>query len=390
MLLLIAVLLVYCNAAASKNIPHWVGTQPNSSAHAAGLPLLAETRRITVYNSSLHDGSKNPVGLYNHGPMLIRSPVDGSFICMWYNAPERESHQMRVLIATSFDMETWSEPIEVFPSVNSKGEENEPFAMINGSVYAVASDISWNNTHDSGVRGATLMRRLLPAPMGEVFWVTDYKPPHTYTNLSFPLYTELGRDIQSDVNSYLARQINTTMVSNVGRFNERSLYERPGHAGSLVLLIRGGIRHQNPQLWTSVCQLPRRIRHNAATKWYTCQSGTGAYEYKTVTEDVLSDISYSTARSPHTTGSPHPQECNWSQPVATNIPDAPSRTCAGGLPDGSIGVVGNQGGGSRDPLTFMTAADGLAFDKHWAVESGAPKPKWFGPPGFQYPSYMWC
>jgi hypothetical protein len=38
----------------------------------------------------------------------------------------------------------------------------------------------------------------------------------------------------------------------------------------------------------------------------------------------------------------------------------------------------------------MVAADGLAFSQHWTVAKGAPKPKWYGYPGFQYPSFMWC
>ena len=53
-------------------------------------------------------------------------------------------------------------------------------------------------------------------------------------------------------------------------------------------------------------------------------------------------------------------------------------------------IVGNQGGTGRDPLTFLTSGDGLAFDKHWIVQSDAPMPKWYGPRGWQYPSFMWC
>lgn len=91
---------------------------------------------------------------------------------------------------------------------------------------------------------------------------------------------------------------------------------------------------------------------------------------------------------------PSVRQCNWSVPVATNIPDAPSRTCAGHLPrGGGIGVLGNQGGpggpnGPRDPLTFIVATDGIHYDKQWAVEAGSPKPKWptLGhPQGWQYP-----
>jgi hypothetical protein len=82
-------------------VPRWEGPLPNNSLPASGLPVLQGTRRVTVFNSSLSDGSQNPVGLYNHGPMLTRDGIDGDFICMWYNAPQTESHMMRVMMAST-------------------------------------------------------------------------------------------------------------------------------------------------------------------------------------------------------------------------------------------------------------------------------------------------
>lgn len=90
-------------------------------------------------------------------------------------------------------------------------------------------------------------------------------------------------------------------------------------------------------------------------------------------------------------------QCNWTLPQQTNLPDAPSRTCAAKLPSGAIGLIGNQGGrdptgkhSSRDPLTFLIASDGLRFARQLAIRSGAPKPKYYGYQGFQYPSFIWC
>ena len=102
------------------------------------MQLIPHRRHVTVYNSSDPAGGNNSAGLYNHGPMVVF--YGGIFLCSWYNSPLHESHGMRVLIATSEDaVSSWSEPRVVFPSVDSKGEENEPFPIINGRLYGLAS-----------------------------------------------------------------------------------------------------------------------------------------------------------------------------------------------------------------------------------------------------------
>ena len=90
------------------------------------------------------------------------------------------------------------------------------------------------------------------------------------------------------------------------------------------------------------------------------------------------------------------RSCNWSEPIYTNLPDSPSRTCAASLPDGSIYLLSNPGPG-RDPLVISLAKDGVTFDRHLLVISatapGAPPyPCHFSKEcdsGFQYPSALW-
>ena len=128
-------------------------------------------------------------------------------------------------------MEEWSAPSEVFPVVNAKGAENEPFAFINGTTYAVASDVTWNNTHDSGVRGALLMRRLLPGPLGPIFWVTSDTPPATYSNISFPLLSEMPATVYS-VRFLIskmgcARALEDAVVSHTCWLSRMRLYPTP-------------------------------------------------------------------------------------------------------------------------------------------------------------------
>jgi hypothetical protein len=54
-------------------------------------------------------------------------------------------------------------------------------------------------------------------------------------------------------------------------------------------------------------------------------------------------------------------------------------------------IVGNQIDKGRDPVTLSVSADGVTFDRHWAVRFGAPPVKYPGAakgPGFQYPGAL--
>ena len=392
----------------NETMPIWVGRMPNPKVVGAGLPQLPGTRHVTIYNSTSPQGGKNPHGLYNHGPMLIylsekldiNVSMQNRFLACWYNGPEREGHLNRVVLSLSSpDAQLWSEPVTIFPSVDAKGEENEPFAIIDGRLYGTASDLTFDNAHDSGVRGGLLMRRIRSmTDMGPIFWLASSVPScGTQQNCSFdkyPLYTDLAdAQTKSDAAEYLRSLVNETVrhggVNGTNKFNERSLYALPGQENSLVLLLRDGGKinaqkqYSHKHLWASRCTLPSSLSPflpaNPQRGTMSCRSGTGAYDYELPSRRRL------------THSATHTRQCNWSTPIQTNIPDAASRTCAARLPVGQgVGVVGNQGGGGRDPLTFITSRDGLHFDMHWSVVSGAPSPKWFGFPGFQYPSFVWC
>jgi hypothetical protein len=379
------------------NLPTWTGPLPDPSQPNHGMKLIPHRHHVTVYNSTTLTGGNNSVGLYNHGPMVIF--YGGVFLCSWYNSPLHESHDMRVLIATSEDARDWSEPKVVFPSVDKKGEENEPFPIINGRLYGLASDVKWGNAHDSGEQGWALMRRIVNASVfGPIFWLGQSAPPsnRTWGRVAYPLYTAMDATTRVDVAQYLRSLVNETVPIPAGQhkgFSERSLYAVPNpgggsgsadeSSGELVLLLRS-----SDNLWASRCAREHfQRRHPSAEELtFSCKSGTGAYMF----EQPSVAATLAKAAGPSTT-------CNWSVPAETNIPDAPSRTCAGHLPrDLGIGIVGNNGGppnGGRDPLTFLVAKDGIHFSTHWVVDIGAPMPKWPAaghPRGFQYPSFIWC
>ena len=78
----------------------------------------------------------------------------------------------------------------------------------------------------------------------------------------------------------------------------------------------------------------------------------------------------------------------------TNIPDSHSRACTAPLPggDGRTFMIGAQIPRGRDPVVLSLSRDGLEWSQAWAVRNCVEKsckPRFGGPPGFQYPGAMW-
>ena len=104
--------------------------------------------------------------------ILVDKSLQNHFLAAWYSGPQQPSEPSpslsrtstrgprlgdccqphRVVLASSPDAEVWTAPVTVFDAVNAKGEENEPFAVIKGRLYATASDANLGNAHDSGIR----------------------------------------------------------------------------------------------------------------------------------------------------------------------------------------------------------------------------------------------
>ena len=63
----------------------------------------------------------------------------------------------------------------------------------------------------------------------------------------------------------------------------------------------------------------------------------------------------------------------WPMAKKTNIPDSPSKTASGVLPDGSVFIVGNfiDKLWQRDPLILARSTDGIHFGEAYALRAGA-------------------
>ena len=200
--------------------------------------------------------------------------------------------------------------------------------------------------------GAVLMRRVYSETrFGPIFWLArnDSVP---MSNITYPLYTDMDAETKTDASMYLATLVNesvrlpaTNGETTKVKFNERSLYALPNSNGTkLVLLLRTG-----KNLWSAECnddkhqqfekqqfqQKNSKLGFESDSKLtFSCRSGTGSFMYEVPSLQTINDVNISS----------EPINCNWSIPVQTNIPDAPSRTCAGHLPNArGIGGVGRQG-----------------------------------------------
>eukprot|EP00041_Stephanoeca_diplocostata_P032763 m.1058599 g.1058599 ORF g.1058599 m.1058599 type:complete len:478 (+) comp24208_c0_seq3:180-1613(+) len=421
-------------------LPHYGdGVHINMTLPHAGLPLVHNVSYKCVYSATdPSTGGRNSMGTYNHGAIIAH--VNDTFILSWYNGPVSESQQNRVLFSTSRDATTWTPPQIAFPVISTDGtsghgEQAEPYIFVNNRVYIAASSAgtpAWNNTHDSGIRGAKVARRLIlrkeGVSLGPIFWLST-QPPPVFREYGFPGYVDMDKQTQLDALTILQRQINTTVSysgSDDGGFNERSLYALPRNGTQSPIHLALWLRKQGKAaeamntwnessissasedirtIWASTCVLPAdgddiaRARTAQSSRTHantgTCVAGTGAYEYKLLPAGATL-VHRERAVNPTIgwkQGSPGPIQCNWTVPQPTNIPDAPSRTCAGPLPDGNgVWTLGNQGGHGRDPLVVSTSADGITFDRAAVVAWDAPPVRYPGNakcPGFQYPSGIW-
>eukprot|EP01084_Bolivina_argentea_P093269 167781_1 len=359
-----------------QRIPSWNTTWPNMAINkSAGLPVISEAH-YTIYNSTLKDGKPNPNGTYNHGPIIIYHK--DHFYMSWYNSPQNESQYMRVLYSKSKDTTDWSSPNELFTNITTKGEENEPWTIINNNLYASCS---------ISKEYPALMRQLYNNnTFSEIFWLSN-EIPSNFTHLGYKTYLSMDNQTQNDMQIYLRSLYNDTVMNadNGASFNEKSMYLIPNNGNKqqqqLMLLLRTSSHYQ--RLFSSTCFINNSNTLNI-TNIIECRPGIGALNYNLV------QIYYNEKANKIS-------NCNWSKPVITNIPDAPSRTCVSQLNDGRIYMVGNQldknddnnENQPRDVLVLSISNSGFDFSKAYTVRYNPPPIKYYGlhkDPGFEYPA----
>ncbi|MFP3903971.1 MAG: exo-alpha-sialidase [Armatimonadota bacterium] len=344
----------------------WELPLPDANAPHRGYQPVEGVEHTEIYHATPENG------VYSHHAQL--HATHDALLAMWScHADGEDGPGQHVLWSVSGDGETWSPPGQLFSSLGPTRDATmwgrvltaNGWVTLDGVTHAVAEvhDMpGWHDrscTYTSRVRtdrcpaririGHGRVARSVSATgeVGPIFWLVEDPPDPPG---GFPRHPDAGSEGFAEpaarMNEALSHPLNqpawefrhwtTRPQASDGEFLcEPTTFQRPD--GSLVRLAR---------------HLGRSHRLYAAT----------------------SDDNGET----------------WSPFVGTAIPDSPSKSVAGTLPDGRIYLIGNQVQCvERDPLTISLSDDGIVFDRAFAIRSGAPRIRFPGlhkSVGFQYPS----
>lgn len=344
----------------------WAIPRPDPDKPNQGYPLLECVEHVELYHATPEHG------LYCHHAHVAHH--HGTFFAIWSSHPHGEDGPgQRVHYARSKDGRQWTPFGLCFPSmgpvcepgtsggrvltanglapigdrVYAMGEVDEKFVDEPERQRAIESARGRQTRRDRFGWGRVARAMGADGSLGPIFWLVPDPPEplpgfQAYPASSGRLYGRVAQSIGERLADPLHMcawdfrcHTNWTTAADGHELCEPTVYRRPD--GLLVKLSRD-LRHS------------RRL-------------------YAALSED---------------------QGRAWQAAVQTAIPDSPSKSIAGTLPDGRTYLIGNQvETGRRDPLTIALSRDGVTFDWAAAIRSGCPAVRVKGRakgPGFQYPS----
>jgi len=358
----------------------WRVPFPDLAQPAAGYPALPGVETQLLCRTTLD------AGRYQHHPCIVHH--DGCFYAAWSNHCDGEDGPgQRVLGAWSRDGRAWSEPVELLAPMDERKDVGErgrvltPVAWVpvDGRLHLVAEvndiaafrdlhDTRRGPAHDGEIRypvrdglGRVACRITVAAAAGggvergAPFWL---RPDAPAPLPGFPAFPGAGDPAVADAARVIDERLAHPLHAPAWEFRYRSA-SMPAADG-------------HPQ-----CEPTAYRRRDGALVRLTRDSRQSHRVYAALSHD---------------------EGASWTAPLATAIPDSPSKSRALNLPDGRVLVIGNfvsepfdragPGHLGRDPLVLACSDDGVVFDRAWAVLADAPEIRLRGPGkgrGFQYP-----
>ncbi len=338
---------------------------PDSNRIDLGFPILEVETYSLLRPEEMNDG----IGTYSHHSHITF--WNSMLVATWSNAPrDEDSPGQKVLMRLSADKgKSWTPFEEAFPAlpftvlknhdtINSKRSDGvclnaNGYARIDDRLFLIAECL-----YLPGQKGLGRLARELRknGSLGPIFWL--YEDPVIINLDGEAFYTlikdEIYRSLAGKINDYLKKP-ETFPSWDFLNYETRPIAE-DGH-----------IMCEPTYGWQLSDKTWMRI--------YRDLSRSG-YNYSSFSKDDGE---------------------SWSEPVRSNFPDAPSRSNAGTLPDGTVYIISNiRNNGHadgplypRDPLALSLSVDGLNFNKVFIIRSGAQPALFEGrykDTGFEYPS----
>jgi len=309
-------------------------------------------------------------GYYNHHPHVVH--YNGRFFVAWSNHPvDEDGGGQRVLMSLSRNGVRWSVPVALFPRLPAENGGGlvltaNGWLVLGRTLYAIADvhdDIGWSDNdglvvskqqspgyHRSARRAIGRLGRKVSADgtMGAPFWVARLDQA-TQVCKSCRLQPALAAEVGAALRQPLNRPAwDLTEANRHGLWIDRY----PAKAGD-------GHRLAEPTTYRGSNGLLVRLLRDL--------DGSN-FIYASVSSD---------------------RGGTWSTPKRTTLPDSPSRSFAGSLPDGRVFLIGNPVKGRRDPLVIRLSRDGAVFGRAMVIRRDSPPMRRRGRykgSGFQYPS----
>lgn len=353
----------------------WTAPRPDTSRpDDAGYPLIPSKLDIEIYHGRLI--AEGGLGTYNHGGHMIHHR--GRFYVTWKSHDRYEDAPgQRTLCCVSRDGLSWSSPTVIVDSISPMGPRNQngyfvfacPFQAVAERLYAFATVLRRRGSRYERIGKVGVRLDADGRANGVPFWVDLPKPENAPPACrNYVRRPDLSGQTRQDVEKIVQR------------------WRRMG--GDSSSLSYGPNR--GPAPGTPYCRLSEH------TAYFTAD---GLHQVMLWRDDA--GCALWAAVRPVRKNSKGRIVGWYGHIYPTNIPDAQTWNYALNLPDGQVCLVGSHYPQRlhRYPLTIALSADGVHFDRVWAVRTGTAPIRYPDAPykclGYQYPAailvgdYLW-